>query len=120
MDTYRKTMILLMLSSLFQIVTTTFSLIEMEENDLIERVSDTGLLIQSLSIFLITLFEWSFSDSIWFHRMYKVSIFAAVLGFAMFTSIFIKQGLFSLDSVNLLLSITTTLTLIQKYNVLYK
>lgn len=120
MDTYRKTMILLMLSSLFQIVTTTFLLIEMEENDLIEIVSDTGLLIQSLSIFLITLFEWSFSASRWFHRMYKVSIYAAILGFAMFTSIFIKQGFFTMDSVSLLLSITTTMILIEKYKVLNK
>ncbi|WP_028551665.1 hypothetical protein [Paenibacillus sp. UNC451MF] len=116
---YRQTMIMLMLLSIFQAYISAYTVL-FDRGSTIQTISSIGLLLQSLTVLTVTLLEWSFSESRWFHRAYKAATYIAVIGLGLCTSIFIQQGLFSIDSVEVLLSVITTVILIQKYNLLYK
>lgn len=116
---YRQTMIMLMLLSLFQIYWSAYTLL-FDRGSAIQVISGIGLLLQSLTVFTVTVLEWSYSESRWFHRAYMVATYIAVVGFGLCASIFIQQGIFSIDSMKVLISVVTTLILIQKYNLVYR
>ncbi|MEI7025101.1 hypothetical protein [Paenibacillus sp. y28] len=117
---YRHTMIILLLTSLFQIYMSVYSLCFTAPLPVMKKVSETGMLALNVAIFTVTLLEWSYSESRWFHRAYRFTTYLAIVGFGLLAGIFIKQGIFTVDSISLLLSITTVLILLQKYYLLYK